>query len=91
MTEIGTVRQDLLTVANTSFQIRCDDRAYDDETRDVAWDLWCLALELLSRHEQRLAVQGKPSSVPGALVAFGPRALVLGRPALDATDRLLRE
>jgi hypothetical protein len=52
-----TVRQDLLAVANAAFAIRCDDQAYDDETRNSAWDLWCLALELLGRHDRRLAAE----------------------------------
>jgi hypothetical protein len=56
-----TVRQDLLTVVNAAFAIRCDDGAYTNETRNSAWDLWCLALELLGRHERRLAAEAGES------------------------------
>ena len=55
---MATLREDLLTVAGAAFAIRCDHATYDAETRECAWDLWCLALELLSRHERRLAAHG---------------------------------
>ena len=54
---MATLRHDLLTVASAAFAIRCDDAAYDAETRESAWDLWCLALELLSSHERRVAAE----------------------------------
>jgi len=50
-----TVRHDLLTVANAAFDIRCDDATYDRRTREDAWGLWCIALELLRSEERRLA------------------------------------
>lgn len=37
------VMEDLLTVANAAFAIRCDDAAYDGDARESAWDLRCLA------------------------------------------------
>lgn len=53
--DAGTFRQDVLTVASATFEIRCDDRAYDAAARQGAWDLWCLALELLEKQERHPA------------------------------------
>jgi hypothetical protein len=50
---VGTETQDLLTVANASFDIRNDQAAYDFRTREDAWALWCIALNLLRSNELR--------------------------------------
>ena len=49
---MGTLREDLLTVAGAALAIRCDEGAYDGATRENAWDLWCLALALLRRQDR---------------------------------------
>ena len=64
---MGTETPDLLTVANASFDIRSDHQSYDFRTREEAWALWCIALNLLRSNElRRAAFQGHELSTAGA-------------------------
>ena len=50
---MGTEAQDLLTVANASFDILSDQGTYEVRIREDAWALWCIALNLLRGNELR--------------------------------------
>ena len=64
---MGTETPDLLTVANASFDIRSDPETYDRRTRDDAWALWCIALNLLRGQElRRAALEGPELSTASA-------------------------
>jgi hypothetical protein len=48
-----THRDDLVAVAMFAWAIRCDDDHYRPETREAAFDLWFLAVQLVRSLEHR--------------------------------------
>jgi hypothetical protein len=70
---MGTIKNDLMTVARASWTIGCDDDHYETTTREAAVDLWMLAIEMLKSYERRRAKRGSRSADEIPLVALeGP-------------------